>query len=210
MQVAANRVAAPDQDELCLGKKLHLHAHLAAQRLHQGFGTGRRADGAVQLRGAQAVEKAPVHALALHHAHGAGVAVGQDGLRVARGDGARRCGDVGQGFVPADGCELAAALGARALEGREDALGVVAALGVAGDLGAQHAIGVRVVGVALHAGGHAVFHRGEQGAGVGAVVRAGAAHLAQGSAGGSISWRHGVMANQARGYALPAPAWGAR
>eukprot|EP01035_Chromulina_nebulosa_P005055 gene5055-6854_t len=45
--------------------------------------------------------------------------------------------------------------------------GVVAALGVLAHLGAQRAVGVAVVGVALHAGGHAVLvHGGEQGAGV--------------------------------------------
>ncbi len=48
MQVAGNRVAAPDQDQLCLRKKLHLHADLAAQRLRQAFAAGGGADGAVQ------------------------------------------------------------------------------------------------------------------------------------------------------------------
>ena len=38
VEVAGNRVAAPDQDQLCFGEMLHLHADLAAQRLHQPFG----------------------------------------------------------------------------------------------------------------------------------------------------------------------------
>src|SRR5258706_4823054 len=38
----------------------------------------------VQQRGAELVEEAPVHALALHQAHGACVAVGQDGFGIAR------------------------------------------------------------------------------------------------------------------------------
>ena len=100
MQVAANRIAPPDHDEARLGEELHAHAHLAAQRVHQALAARRGANGARQLRGAEAVEKAPVHALALYQPHGAGVAVGQDGLRVARGDLAQARGDAGQRFVP--------------------------------------------------------------------------------------------------------------
>ena len=178
VQVAADGIAAPDQDELRLGKELHLHAHFAAQRLHQGFSPGRGADGAVELRCTQLVEETAVHALALHHAHGASVAVGQDGFGRAGRNRLQALRNIGQGFVPADGRELAAALGARALERGEHPLRVVRALGVLADLGAQHAVGVGVGGVALHACGHAVLvHGGQQRAGVGAVVRAGAADL---------------------------------
>jgi hypothetical protein len=35
MQVAGDGVAAPDDDQLGLGKKLHPHAHLGAQGVHQ-------------------------------------------------------------------------------------------------------------------------------------------------------------------------------
>ena len=94
VQVAANRIAAPDEDELGFGKELHLHAHLATQRLHQRFAAGGRADGAVQQRGAQVVEEAAVHALALHQAHGACIAVGQDGLGGAGGNGLQALGNV--------------------------------------------------------------------------------------------------------------------
>ena len=48
MQVAANRVAAPDDDEFGFGKKLHAHADLAAQRLGKAFPASRRANRAVQ------------------------------------------------------------------------------------------------------------------------------------------------------------------
>ena len=198
MQVAANRVAAPDEDELGFGEELHLHAHLAAQRVHQPLAARRGTDAAVQERCAQPVEEAPVHALALHQAHGARVAVGLDGLRVARGDPTQARGDVRQRLVPGHGRELAAALGAAALEGGEDALGVVGALGVFGHLGAEHAAGLRVRRVALHARGHAVLHGGEQGAGVGAVVWAGAAHLASGGCAGVLIVEHGVMVIKAK------------
>ena len=56
-----DRVAAPDQDQLRLGEELDLHADLAAQSVASGLAAGRRADGAVQQRGAELVEKAPVH-----------------------------------------------------------------------------------------------------------------------------------------------------
>jgi hypothetical protein len=177
MQVAADGVAAPDDDEFGLGEKLHPHADLAAQGLREGLAAGRRADGAVEEGRAQPVEEAPGHAFALHLAHGAGIAVGNDGLGVARGDGLEARRDVGQRGLPAHRLELPAALGAAALERLQQALGVVGALGVARDLVAQHAAGVGMVGIALHAGGDAAFHRGQQRAGVGAVVRAGAQHL---------------------------------
>ncbi len=100
----------------------------------------------------------------------------------AGGNGLQALGNVAQGFVPGHGRELAAAFGAAALEGGEDALGVVGALGVLAHLGAQHTIGLGVVGVALHPGGHAVFYGSKQSAGVGAVVRAGAANAVK------LSW----------------------
>ena len=190
MQVAADGVAAPDQDELGLGEELHLHSHLGTQRVHQAFAAGRGADGARQQRRAQAVEEAPVHALALHQSHGARVAVRLDGLRVARGDVRQARRDVPQRFVPAHRGELPAALGARTFEWREDALGMVGALGVLRHLGAQHAAGLRMRRVALYAHGAAVLHGGDQGAGIGAVVGAGAAHLVGGRSVGDGSREH--------------------
>ena len=86
MQVAGDAVAAPDQDQLALGEKLHAHAQLAAIGVQQRFAARARADGAIQQAGAQLVEKAPVHAFGLHKAHGACVAVRKNSLRVARGN----------------------------------------------------------------------------------------------------------------------------
>jgi len=88
------------------------------------------------------VEEARRHALALHLAHGAGITVGNDGLRVARGDVFQALGNQVQRFVPAHAFELPAALGAGAHHGVQQALGVVGALGVARHLGAQRAVGV--------------------------------------------------------------------
>ena len=176
MQVAANRIAAPDQDQFGLGEMLHLHAHFGAKGVHQRLATGAGANRAFQLRSAQPVEKARGHAFALYLAHGARVAVGQDGFGVLGRNGFQAGGNRVECFFPADALKLPAAFGAYALQGMEDAFGVVGALGVARDFGAQRAIGVAVVRVALDADGHAVFDRGDQGTGVGAIVGAGAAH----------------------------------
>ena len=84
MQVAADRVAAPDDDEPRLGEKLDPHADLGAQRLRHAFAAGGGANSAVQQRRAEPVEKPPGHGFALNLPHGAAIAVGNDGLRVAR------------------------------------------------------------------------------------------------------------------------------
>ena len=165
------------RDQVRLGKELHLHADLAAHRGLQRGSARRGANRAVQQGGAQLVEEARGHAVALYQAHGAGVAVGQDGLGVARRDVAQARGNVVQGFVPAHFHKLAAALGTAALERFEQTLRVVGALGVARDLGAEYAPGLRVRRVAVHLDGHAVLHAGDQGAGVRAIVRAGALHF---------------------------------
>ena len=62
MQAAADAVAAPDEDEPAFGEMLHAHAQLAAIGQVQGLAPGAGADGAVQQRGAELVEEAPVHA----------------------------------------------------------------------------------------------------------------------------------------------------
>ncbi|MPM26104.1 hypothetical protein SDC9_72605 [bioreactor metagenome] len=174
VQVAADAVAAPDEDQPAFGKKFHAHAELATVGVEQRLAASGRADGAVQQRGTQLVKEAAVHALALHHAHGACVAVGQHRLGVAPRDGVQARRDVCQRFVPRHGDELAASLGAHALERREHTLGVIGALGVFADFGTQHAAGEAVIGVSAHFGGDAVDHGGDQGAGIRAVVGAGA------------------------------------
>ena len=94
MHAAGDGIAAPNEDEFALGKKLHLHAQLAAKGVGQRLGTSAGTDGAVELRGAQQIEKTHGDGLALHHAHGARVAVGQDAFWVAIGDALELDGDV--------------------------------------------------------------------------------------------------------------------
>src|SRR5207302_10670854 len=102
-------------------------------------------------------------------------------LGKAFGDGVER-------RVPADASKLAVALLADALQRMQHASVGISALEVARDLGAQHAVGCRMLGVALDLDRASIFDRDMQGAGVGTVVRGCAAH--EGAAG---TERHGLI-----------------
>ena len=175
MQVAADGVAAPDQDQPRVDKLLHPHADFAAQGVRQTLSARCGTYCALQLRRAQPVEKAYRHRLALHVAHGARVAVGQHGLlQSARGQVAQARGNIVQRHVPAHGLKLARAFGADAAHGLQDAVGVVGAFGVARHLSAQRAAGLRVRRVTVDLDSDAIADGGDHGAGVRAVVWAGA------------------------------------
>ena len=114
VHVGAEDVGAPGEDQLRVAELLGLGAVADAQRLGQAGAAGGGADGAVEPRRAQAVEEAAVHAGAVEQAHGAGVAVGQDGFRAELGgDGVQARGDGVERFVPGDALEAAFAFGAR-------------------------------------------------------------------------------------------------
>ena len=55
----------------------------------------------------------------------------------------------------------------------QDSVGVIGALGIARNLGAQRAAGVRMIGIAGDLDRHAFLHVHEHRAGVGAIVGAG-------------------------------------
>ncbi len=100
MQVAGDRIAAPDDDRLALGEEAHVHAALDAVGGGQRVAAGGRADRAFEQRRAEPVEEAQRHALALHQAHRAGVAVRQNRLRVTRRNRLEPGRDVAQGVFP--------------------------------------------------------------------------------------------------------------
>nr|GEU28155.1 hypothetical protein [Tanacetum cinerariifolium] len=177
MQVGGDGIAAPDDDQLGILELFHVGADRAADRVPVAGGAGRGAHGAVQQRRTELVEEPRRHRLALHQPHGAAIAVRQDGFGIARGNRFQAVGNRAQRLVPADALELAFALGAHAAQRIQQAFVVVGALGVARDLGAQHASRGGMVGVAFDGSGHAIFHRDQDGAGIGAVVRARCAHL---------------------------------
>ena len=176
VQVGDDRVGAPDQDQLRLVEALRVHAVAAAERRLDAGLAGRRAQRALELRGAQPVEEAPVHRAVLQHAHGAGVAARQDGLRILGGGRLQARRDLVERLVPADAAEPAFAFLANSLLRIQEPVGRIGALEVVRDLGAQRALGERHRRVALDLDGDAVLHRHQHGAGVGAVVRAGGAH----------------------------------
>ncbi len=169
--------------------------HLAAAGGPPGARDG-GADGALAAGPAHGVAEAE-DAVAVDQAHGAGGAVDPGGFAaVLVGGGGEASDRAVERFVPGDAGVLAAALGAGAAHGVEDAVGVVHPLGVAGDLVADHPGGVGVIRAAHCANGPLVQHLDVEGAGAGAVVRAD----------GGAGFGHGVgafVAECARPYPVP-------
>ena len=98
------------------------------------------------MRVAQAVD-----AVALHEAHGAGVVVGPDRLAaISLRRAKKRLGDLVERLVPADRREVARALGADPPQRPRQPVGMMEALGVAPDLGADHAGGIGIALGAAH------------------------------------------------------------
>jgi hypothetical protein len=173
VQVRGDRVAAPDDDQFGVLELFHVGADRTADGVFVAREAGGRAHGAVQEGRAQLVEEAHCHRFALQQAHGAAIAVRQDGLRIARGDRLQTRGDLVQCLVPGDLFELALALLADAAQRGQDAVRVVGAVDVARHLGAQHAGGGRMIRVALDLRRDAIFHGHVDGAGIGAIMGAG-------------------------------------
>ena len=151
VQVRDDRVRAPDHDQLRILELLEVGADRRADGRGVAGLAGGRADRAIEQRRAEPVEKAAVHRAVLQQSHRAGVAVRQDRLRpVGRcGDRRKRCGDGVERFVPGDALERAFALCADALHRIQHALVGIRAIEVARDLGAEHAVASRMIGIAL-------------------------------------------------------------
>ncbi len=184
VQIGGDRVRAPDEDELRVFDALRVHADAATQRDLDAGAPGRRTQRPVELRCAQVVEEAPIHAGIVEQAHRARVAVGADRLRpVGRGgDRLELRGDGVERLVPVDSFPAAVArtFTAHAPMRIDDAILGVGALQIARDLGAQRTRGERMVLGAGDLGGDAVLDGRLQRAGVRAIVRARAfddAHL---------------------------------
>ncbi len=150
MNMGRHRIAAPDDQQIgrAHGQRIGAAA-IAVPGAPAGHGQGRAERGvhaAVALDVAQAVD-----AVALHMAHGAGIVIRPDAFAAKAPFGVEeRLGDALQRLVPADRLELSGALRAAAQQGPAEARGMVVALGVAGDLGADHAGGIGVGGAAAH------------------------------------------------------------
>src|SRR5262249_4438411 len=146
------------------------------------------ADAALELAGPEPVPEAGTGDGHLHQPQGAAVAVRQDGFRARLGDDLPPApADLRQRLVPGDALPAPGTLRADPPQGVHQPVGVVDVLEVGPDLGAQPAAGDGTVGVAAEVDGPATLHLGEHGAGVGAVVGAGAADGQRGH--GSYSGR---------------------
>ena len=119
-----------------------------------------------------------IHGIALNEAERARVGVGEDRLRAVGGipDGAELRGDFVERFVPGDALESPFAFFADAAQRVHQALAVIRAFEVAIDLRAEKAARDGMIGIAGDANRATIANGDEHRAGVGAVVRARAAH----------------------------------
>src|ERR1022692_831525 len=174
MYARGNRVAAPENDELGLIGQLHVDSDSGAQGDRMAGGAGRCADRAIQKTCAEPMEEALGHRLALHQPHGSGVAIGQDLLRIVRGDGAEASRDRRDGFVPTDSLEAPFPLLANPAQRMQQPIRVIGSFRIARHLGTERAGGGAVLGRSGHFEGHAVLDMHLESAGVGTIVRASA------------------------------------
>lgn len=173
MQVAGDGIGPPQHDQARIFKRFRVHAKSGAHALLHCLRTGTGADGAVQQTGTERMEQTAGHAFPLHLPHRSSITVGQDGLRFAAPDSGQPVGDESIRLLPRDRREAARTFPARALEGLKQARGVMNTLGVAAHLGAQHAVRQGMGCITLDVDDSSVLHGDTQGAGIGAIVRAG-------------------------------------
>jgi hypothetical protein len=152
IDLSGNGIAAPDDDQIRIGDLARIDA---ATRAHASKPSGigkRNADRGEHARIAHGMAQ-PLDPVALHQAHGAGIEIGPDGLRTVPGCGfLQRRSRLVQRLVPSDALERPdpLALRADAAHGKGQPVGVVLALGVAGDLRADDPGGIAVVSGAAH------------------------------------------------------------
>ncbi len=174
IDLGVHRIGAPDHHAIGLRHFARIGAGELAGAGDEA-GEGRiDADGGEEagifLGVAQAMD-----AVALHIAHGAGIIIRPHRFRaVARLGAGEGFGDEIERVVPGDRRELPGALGAGAAQRLQQAIGMMRPLGVARDLGADHAGGIGVVGGAADAAdGVRIEHLDLERAGRRAIVRTG-------------------------------------
>ncbi len=173
IDLGVHRIGAPDDDAVALAHFLRADARKIAGAGDVAGPGGADADGfvlaGIALGSAQAVD-----AVALHVPHGAGIEIGPDGFGPVLGlDSGKARGNLGHGLVPRDALELTGALRPGALQRVLEAIGVVDALGVAGDFLADDPGRVGVILGATHAANGAIVHEiNIEGAGRRAIMRA--------------------------------------
>ena len=111
VHVGDGGVRAPVDDVTRMQRRIGIDDRASAERDVATRGARRRTDGAIEQRGAQAMEEPPIKAGAVQLPHRAGVAVRQDRLRAVLGLGDRVefRGDAVNRFIPSDADEIAPA-----------------------------------------------------------------------------------------------------
>ena len=156
-----------------MAELLGLGAVAQALRFGQPRFARRRADGAVQPRGAQPVKEPPVHAFAVEQAHGSAIAVRQNGFRPElRGDGLEARGNGIQRLLPGDPLETAFAFRAHPALRVEQAPRRVFVLQILSHFPAQKSARYGMPRVAAQPRAASVFDRDQQGTAVRTVERA--------------------------------------
>jgi hypothetical protein len=134
------------------------------------FGSG-PANAALKLASPQPVPKAGAAHAHLHQAKRAAVAVGQNGRRtVLVNDVPPAAGNLGDSFVPGHALPVAAAFGANAAQRVLESLRVVDVLQIGPHFDAEPALGDRMGGVGIKFDSPAIFHLGDDPAGIRTVV----------------------------------------
>ena len=139
-------IAAPDDDQIGLGDLAGIDAVFDPDPGEPAGIRQRHADGGEHPRIAHGMAQ-PLDPVALHQPHGAGIEIGPDGLAAMAGRGALEgLGHLVQRRLPGDRLVGPDPLAFRpdAAQGKSEAIGVVLALGIAGDLGADHPRGIAV------------------------------------------------------------------
>ncbi len=127
------------------------------------------------------MKEPPVQRAVLDESQRAAVRIGKYGFRPALvDDGAEPPGDFVERLFPAHRSKPPLSLGSDAAHRRKQPVGMIRAIEIAVDLGTEKTLRHRMRRVPLDAHGAPVLDGHQGGAGIRAVVRAGATHLARG------------------------------
>ena len=148
IDLGGDGIAAPDDDQIELGDLAEIDAVLDPDPGEPAGIRQRDADGGEHPRIAHGMAQ-PLDPVALHQPHGAGIEIGPDRLAAMASRGALEgLGHLVQGRFPGDRLVGPDPLAFRpdTAQRMSEAIGVMLALGIAGDLGADHPGGIAVPG----------------------------------------------------------------
>ncbi len=136
MQIRRNRITTPDQDQLGVLELFEIGPDPRADRISVTGTASGSANRAVQQGCPELVQETRRHRFTLHQAHGAGIAIRQNRLRIARRNRAQASGYRIDCLIPTDAGEFPLALVADPFHRIQQAVFMVSPLGVTRYLGA--------------------------------------------------------------------------